>query len=132
MSLRIIAEHVWEKYFVTTFLNWLTFDPPDPDVPPPKNKKSKKTSKSKVSKGTTGAPTDAETFKSIFKTKGTKLPFSKQIPATVIANAISTTKRVDEFMLLEAKINTAKTVVGPSLGKSELYQLLMIPRYFPG
>jgi hypothetical protein len=77
MLLRITAEHVWEKHFVTTFLNWLTFDPPDPDVPPPKNKKSKKTSKSKVSKGTTGAPTDAETFKSIFKTKGTKLPFSK-------------------------------------------------------
>jgi hypothetical protein len=49
----------------------------------------------------------------------------------VIANAISTTKRVDEFMLLEAKINTAKTVVGLNLQKSELCQLLMIPRYFP-
>jgi hypothetical protein len=128
MLLRTIAEHVWEKHFVTIFLNWLTFDPPDRDVPPPKNKKSKETSKSKVSKETTGAPTEAETFKSVFKTKGTKLPFSKQMPATVIANAISTTKRIDEFMLLEVKIDTAKPVVGLNLEKSALCQLLMIPR----
>lgn len=111
------AEHVWEKHFVTTFLGWLTFDPPDPDAPKPLTKKRKPSKgKGKVAKatGTTGAPTDAATFKKVFQTKGTLPAFSQRIPASVIANAVSSSapkERVEEFMILEDKINTAKTVV---------------------
>lgn len=101
----LIAEHVWEKHFIKTFLNWLSYDSGEGH----------------------GAITDCAGKKSIFNTLSTTAnsQFNRWTPAQALANAITCyggncpdNNRVSEFLILEAGVNGMKTRVRISVVRS--------------
>ena len=92
-----LAEHIWEKHFVKTFLNLLSFNP-DGD----------------------GPVATCNLVNAVFNTVSTSVgsQFENQTPAQALANTVSCfggncpdNNRVSEFYILENGINQVKTVV---------------------
>lgn len=93
-----IAEHIWEKHFIKTFLNWLSYDSGEGH----------------------GAVTDCAGKRAVFDTLSTTAnsPFNQMTPAQALASSITCyggncpdNNRASEFLILEAGVNGMKTRV---------------------
>jgi hypothetical protein len=107
------AEHIWEKHFVKTFLNWLSFNPAGGDGPV-----------------ATCALVD-----SVFNTQSTTAgsPFVGQTVAQALANTVSCfggscpdNSRVGEFYILESGINQVKTIVSHPSANIQMQTLIIL------
>jgi hypothetical protein len=108
-----LAEHIWEKHFVKTFLNWLSFNPAGGD----------------------GPVATCALVNTVFNTQSTTVgsQFQTQTPAQALANVVSCfggscpdNNRVSEFYILESGINLAKTVVSYSTSIVNIQALTLL------
>ncbi|KAE9364748.1 hypothetical protein N431DRAFT_520352 [Stipitochalara longipes BDJ] len=98
------TEHIWEKHFVKTFLNWLSFNPEGD-----------------------GPVATCALVNAVFNTPSTTTgsQFNGKTPAQALANVVSCfggscpeSNRVSEFYILESGINQVKTVILSKLSTS--------------